>query len=154
MWVRELPDRDLVVIEQPQPFWVGAVRHSSQVFSLWTDEERAAIGIYPASVDVSGDGKFKRRTGNLQTWDKTKVGGAYVITPAYENVPRAEVVALIKEKGRRRVLFELLERSNNSWVSYKDAVRTRGQELVQAFDAGQPIDIESGSANGAGSWPA
>jgi hypothetical protein len=68
--------------------------------------------------------------------------------------PRAEVVAEIRSRAKNLVLNEIAERTDAAWRTYKDAVRTRGIELVQAFEAGQTVNIETGSANGSGGWPA
>jgi hypothetical protein len=155
-WVREdlntgLP---LEVITSPKRIWIGEVGHPVALFTLWTDEERRIrCGVYPATIDSSGDGPLKRRTGAPADWSKARVGNSYVLTPNYENFSRSEVRTLIREEAKLRIIDELTEKAGANWETFRAAVRTRSAELLSAFDAGTSIGIRAGTINGSGGWP-
>lgn len=158
MWVREENGSPVEVILAPRMIVTGPVgnqvRHPVALFRVWSDAERATIGIFSASVDGSGDSFLKRRTGSVHSWSKQKVGGSYVITPSYENLSRAEVRQLIRLEAQSRIVAELPEKGNGGALeAFRMACRTRAQELLQAFDDTVTFNIRTGSINGSGGWP-
>lgn len=44
-------------------------------------------------------------------------------------------------------------RARTAWLDYRDALKTHGVSMVQAFNQGKTVDVDTGAIDGAGAWP-
>lgn len=75
---------------------------SAETVRLWTDEERAAWGIYPVQDDPIPDGKVA--TGSTLTWDGASVRREWTLQdapppPAPQSITPAQAKAQLYEMG-------------------------------------------------------
>jgi hypothetical protein len=95
--VAELYPRDM-------PVRIGGTLHSSQIFSLWSDAERAALGLYPVEMSPKRAGTFWVEDGIDYTFDGSRVVGARRWLPVDLEQAKAHVVANIKDIAGRIIL--------------------------------------------------
>jgi hypothetical protein len=137
-------------IKTPRALTVDGVQHPANIFRIWSAEELADIGIYPARVETPDS-----RYWNTGAESYTLTDGEYVIS--YETTEKnvddlkADLIAKIKAN-----VGSLLSSSDwmviraadggtampEAWTTYRNEVRAHGNSLengVEAFASVQAV---------------
>ena len=83
MWALIKDNKIEQIYQRPKSLVIGEVRYPSNMFTKYTDAEKAAIGIYPVEDSgTKGDDRFENTSGPTYTWSATdkKVTTSYTIT--------------------------------------------------------------------------
>ena len=83
MWAYIKDNKIEQIYQRPKSLIIGEVRYPSNMFTKYTDEEKAAIGIYPVEdTGTKGDNRFEITSGPTYTWSASdkKVTTSYTIT--------------------------------------------------------------------------
>jgi len=83
MWVYIKDNKIEQIYKRPKSLVIGEVRYPSNMFTKYTDAEKAAIGIYPVEDNgTKGDDRFEYTSGPTYTWSASdkKVTTSYTIT--------------------------------------------------------------------------
>ena len=70
MWARVEDNKIVEYYNQKKSLILNNVRYSSQIFTIWTDEERAALGIYPVIEPSHVDSKFHYESNVVYTFNE------------------------------------------------------------------------------------
>lgn len=119
MWALVKNNTIVKVIDKPEPITIDDVQHSSQVFTLWSDEEREAIGLYKIQENNSN----KSNTFYSNSYFDTFENG--IVTRTYINTPRSvEDVKSAMLSSINNTLFFLLQQTD--WIVIRE------QEISEA----------------------
>lgn len=119
MWALVKNNTIVKVIDKPEPITIDDVQHSSQVFTLWSDEEKEAIGIYK----IQENGSNKSKTFYSNSYFDTFENG--IVTRTYINTPRSvEDVKSAMLSSINNTLFFLLQQTD--WIVIRE------QEISEA----------------------
>ena len=83
MWAYIKDNKIEQIYQRPKSLVIGEVRYPSNMFTKYTDAEKAAIGIYPVEDSgTKGDDRFENTSGPTYTWSASdkKVTTSYTIT--------------------------------------------------------------------------
>ena len=83
MWAYIKDNKIEQIYQRPKSLVIGEVRYPSNMFTKYTDVEKAAIGIYPVEDSgTKGDGRFENTSQATYTWSASdkKVTTSYTIT--------------------------------------------------------------------------
>jgi len=83
MWALIKDNKIEQIYQRPKSLVIGEVRYPSNMFTKYTDAEKAAIGIYPVeNTGTKGDDRFEYTSGPTYTWSASdkKVTTSYTIT--------------------------------------------------------------------------
>ena len=83
MWALIKDNKIEQIYQRPKSLVLGEVRYPSNMFTKYTDAEKAAIGIYPVEdTGTKGDDRFEYTSGATYTWSASdkKVTTSYTIT--------------------------------------------------------------------------
>ena len=83
MWALIKDNKIEQIYQRPKSLVIGEVRYPSNMFTKYTDAEKAAIGIYPVEDSgTKGDGRFENTSQATYTWSASdkKVTTSYTIT--------------------------------------------------------------------------
>jgi len=83
MWALIKDNKIEQIYQRPKSLVIGEVRYPSNMFTKYTDAEKAAIGIYPVEDSgTKGDDRFEYTSGPTYTWSASdkKVTTSYTIT--------------------------------------------------------------------------
>ena len=83
MWAYIKDNKIEQIYQRPKSLVLGEVRYPSNMFTKYTDVEKAAIGIYPVEDSgTKGDGRFENTSQATYTWSASdkKVITSYTIT--------------------------------------------------------------------------
>lgn len=83
MWAYIKDNKIEQIYQRPKSLVLGEVRYPSNMFTKYTDAEKAAIGIYPVEdTGTKGDSRFENTSGPTYTWSASdkKVTTSYTIT--------------------------------------------------------------------------
>ena len=83
MWAYIKDNKIEQIYQRPKSLVIGEVRYPSNMFTKYTDAEKAAIGIYPVEdTGTKGDSRFENTSGPTYTWSASdkKVTTSYTIT--------------------------------------------------------------------------
>ena len=83
MWAYIKDNKIEQIYQRPKSLVLGEVRYPSNMFTKYTDAEKAAIGIYPVEDSgTKGNDKFENTSGPTYTWSASdkKVTTSYTIT--------------------------------------------------------------------------
>jgi len=70
MWARVEDNNIVEYYNQKKSLVLNNVRYSSQIFTIWTDEERAALGIYPVIEPSHAASKFHYESNVVYTFNE------------------------------------------------------------------------------------
>jgi hypothetical protein len=161
MWALVKNNTIVKVIDKPEPITIDDVQHSSQVFTLWSDEEREAIGLYK----IQENGSNKSNTFYSNSYFDTFENG--IVTRTYINTPRSvEDVKSAMLSSINNTLFFLLQQTDwivireqeiseakpSNLVTWRTNLRNKHAELETAINNAssvselETIDIKNG-------WP-
>ena len=103
-------DQVVKILNTSQPFTDPAteIQHSSNIFSLWTDEEKAKIGLYPVQQSGMVDNNFYTQSATTYNFDKEKNIVYEVIESKEKNINDVNEVdadgkPLLDDKGKQVV---------------------------------------------------
>ena len=93
MWARVEDNKIVEYYNQKKSIVLNNVRYSSQIFTIWTDEERAALGIYPVIEPSHASSKFHYESNVVYTFneEQQKVIGTIETVYDYELEDRNSV---------------------------------------------------------------
>ena len=93
MWARVEDNKIVEYYNQKKSLVLNNVRYSSQIFTIWTDEERAALGIYPVIEPSHAASKFHYESNVVYTFneEQQKVIGTIETVYDYELEDRDSV---------------------------------------------------------------
>ena len=93
MWARVENNNIIEYYNQKKSLVLNNVRYSSQIFTIWTDEERAALGIYPVIEPSHAASKFHYESNVVYTFneEQQKVIGTIETVYDYELEDRDSV---------------------------------------------------------------
>jgi len=161
MWALVKNNTIVKVIDKPEPITIDGIKHSSQIFTLWSDAQREAVGVYK----IQNRGSEKSTTFYTNTYkDEFKDS---VVTRTHTNTPHS--VSDIKESLIKIININLsLYLQGTDWIvireqetseakpsnlaTWRTSLRTKHAELETAINnassvpALEEIDITSG-------WP-
>ena len=83
MWALVTDGTIQQIYQRPKSLVIGEVRYPSNMFTKYTDAEKAAIGIYPVEDSgTKGNDRFEYTSGPTYTWSASdkKVTTSYTIT--------------------------------------------------------------------------
>ena len=83
MWALIKDNKIEQIYQRPKSLVIGEVRYPSNMFTKYTDAEKAAIGIYPVEDSgTKGDDRFENTSQATYTWSASdkKVTTSYTIT--------------------------------------------------------------------------
>ena len=83
MWAYIKDNKIEQIYYRPKSLIIGEVRYPSNMFTKYTDAEKAAIGIYPVEdTGTKGDSRFENTSQATYTWSASdkKVTTSYTIT--------------------------------------------------------------------------
>ena len=83
MWAYIKDNKIEQIYQRPKSLVLGEVRYPSNMFTKYTDAEKAAIGIYPVEDSgTKGNDRFENTSGPTYTWSASdkKVTTSYTIT--------------------------------------------------------------------------
>ena len=83
MWALIKDNKIEQIYQRPKSLVIGEVRYPSNMFTKYTDAEKAAIGIYPVEDSgTKGNNRFEYTSGPTYTWSASdkKVTTSYTIT--------------------------------------------------------------------------
>ena len=83
MWALIKDNKIEQIYQRPKSLVIGEVRYPSNMFTKYTDAEKAAIGIYPVEDSgTKGNDRFEYTSGPTYTWSASdkKVTTSYTIT--------------------------------------------------------------------------
>ena len=83
MWAYIKDNKIEQIYQRPKSLIIGEVRYPSNMFTKYTDAEKAAIGIYPVEdTGTKGDDRFENTSSPTYTWSASdkKVTTSYTIT--------------------------------------------------------------------------
>jgi len=139
MWYSET----LGTIKTPRALTVNGIQHPSNIFRVWSLQELADIGIYPARVETPDS-----RYWNTGAESYTLTDGEYVISYASTEKDVASLKTQVIEKINAHV-GSLLSSSDwrvireadggtavsDDWKTYRNEVRAHGNSLESGVEA-------------------
>jgi len=148
----------------PKALIIGDTQYPQNIFSMWTEAELNAIGIYTLdSIDTTNQKSsgYYTNTGVTYTFAGGKVTGSYGVAGA-KNLDDSTDMEGTLVKGLKtqhkeevdRIQYSLLLDSDwmvirkgdtdealpTDWKTYRDAVRTKSNNLKTAIDAAANVD--------------
>ena len=128
---------------------IGDIKHPASIFTVWTESERNAIGVYTVEIDETNkkDEAWYINTNITYTFGSGKVTGAYGTATAkahadttYTNtdksngdIPADKDVGDVKEEGLKTVLIRQVKEEAKSLLSDTDWYITRNAEKSTAI---------------------
>jgi len=85
MWARVEDNNIIEYYKNKKSLVLNNVRYSSQIFTIWTDEERAALGIYPVIEPSHVDSKFHYESNVIYTFNEEQQKVIGTIETVYDH---------------------------------------------------------------------
>ena len=164
MWFKIEDNAITEQYKNPKALIIGNIQYPQNIFSMWTEAELNAIGIYTLdSIDTTNQKSsgYYTNTGVTYTFSGGKVTGSYGVAGA-KNLDdstdmEGTLVKGLKTKHKEevdRIQYSLLLDSDwmvirkgdtdealpTDWKTYRDAVRTKSNNLKTAIDAAANVD--------------
>ena len=147
MWAYVKDNKIEQIYQRPKSLVIGEVRYPSNMFSKYTDAEKAAIGIYPVEdTGTKGDDRFEYTSGPTYTWSASdkKVTTSYTITA--KSLVDTEVKDesgnnILDEKGNKTYNYGLKTQAKNKAKITANYYIARFNWLVERsiYDSSKPI---------------
>ena len=122
MWALIKDNKIEQIYQRPKSLLIGEVRYPSNMFTKYTDAEKAAIGIYPVEDSgTKGDDKFEYTSGPTYTWSASdkKVTTSYTITEK----------SLVDVEAKDESGNNILDEKGNKTYSY--GLKTQAKEKAK-----------------------
>jgi len=127
MWALIKDNKIEQIYQRPKSLVIGEVRYPSNMFTKYTDAEKAAIGIYPVEDNgTKGNDRFENTSGPTYTWSASdkKVTTSYTITE------KSLVDVEVKDESGNNILDE----KGNKTYSYGLKTQAKEKAKKQAND--------------------
>jgi len=153
MWALIKDNKIEQIYQRPKSLVIGEVRYPSNMFTKYTDAEKAAIGIYPVEDSgTKGDDRFEytsQATYSFSASDK-KVTTSYTITAKSlvdVNDVDEDGNAVLDYKGNQRVTLGLKSIAKNQAKETANSLIKRFNWLVErlAYDSSATIPSAVGT---------
>ena len=122
MWAYIKDNKIEQIYQRPKSLVIGEVRYPSNMFTKYTDAEKAAIGIYPVEDSgTKGNDRFENTSQATYTWSASdkKVTTSYTITE------RSLVDTEVKDESGNNILDE----KDNKTYNY--GLKTQAKNLAK-----------------------
>ena len=119
MWAYIKDNKIAQIYQRPKSLVLGEVRYPSNMFTKYTDAEKAAIGIYPVEDSgTKGDDRFENTSQATYTWSASdkKVTTSYTITEkSLVDVEAKDESGnnILDEKGNKTYTYGLKTQAKN-----------------------------------------
>ena len=147
MWAYIKDNKIEQIYQRPKSLVIGEVRYPSNMFTKYTDAEKAAIGIYPVEDSgTKGDDRFEITSGPTYTWSASdkKVTTSYTITEkSLVDVEAKDESGnnILDEKGNKTYNYGLKTLAKNLAKQQANNYISRFNWLVErlAYDSSKTI---------------
>jgi len=147
MWAYIKDNKIEQIYQRPKSLIIGEVRYPSNMFTKYTDAEKAAIGIYPVEDSgTKGDDRFENTSGPTYTWSASdkKVTTSYTITAKSLVDTEAKDESgnnILDEKGNKTYNYGLKTLAKNLAKQQANNYISRFNWLVErlAYDSSKTI---------------
>ena len=133
MWAYIKDNKIEQIYQRPKSLVLGEVRYPSNMFTKYTDAEKAAIGIYPVEDSgTKGDDRFENTSQATYTWSASdkKVTTSYTITEKslvdVENLDDSKN-NILDEKGNKTYSYGLKTQA-------KEKAKQQANSLINRFN--------------------
>ena len=147
MWALIKDNKIEQIYQRPKSLVIGEVRYPSNMFTKYTDAEKAAIGIYPVEDNgTKGNDRFENTSGPTYTWSASdkKVTTSYTITAkSLVDVEAKDEDGnnILDEKGNKTYIYGLKTLAKNEAKKKANDYITRFNWLVERsiYDSSKAI---------------
>jgi len=147
MWAYIKDNKIEQIYQRPKSLILGEVRYPSNMFSKYTDVEKAAIGIYPVEDSgTKGDNRFEYTSSPTYTWSASnkKVTTSYTVTEkSLVDVEDKDEDGnnILDEKGNKIYIYGLKTQAKNLAKKRANDYISRFNWLVERsiYDSSKPI---------------
>ena len=153
MWALIKDNKIEQIYQRPKSLVIGEVRYPSNMFTKYTDAEKAAIGIYSVEdTGTKGDDRFEYTSQATYTWSASdkKVTTSYTITAKSlvdVNDVDEDGNAVLDYKGNQRVTLGLKSIAKNQAKATANGFIKKFNWLVErlAYDSSKTIPSAVGT---------
>ena len=133
MWAYIKDNKIEQIYQRPKSLVLGEVRYPSNMFTKYTDAEKAAIGIYPVEDSgTKGNDRFEYTSGPTYTWSASdkKVTTSYTITE------RSLVDTEVKDESGNNILDEKDNKTYNYGLKTqaKNIAKKQANDYIKQFN--------------------
>ena len=133
MWAYIKDNKIEQIYQRPKSLVIGEVRYPSNMFTKYTDAEKAAIGIYPVEDSgTKGDDRFENTSQATYTWSASdkKVTTSYTITE------KSLVDVEAKDESGNNILDEKGNKTYNYGLKTqaKEKAKQQANGLINRFN--------------------
>ena len=133
MWAYIKDNKIEQIYQRPKSLILGEVRYPSNMFTKYTDAEKAAIGIYPVEDSgTKGDDRFEYTSSPTYTWSASdkKVTTSYTITE------KSLVDVEAKDESGNNILDEKGNKTYNYGLKTqaKEKAKQQANSLINRFN--------------------
>ena len=147
MWALIKDNKIEQIYKIPKSLVIGEVRYPSNMFTKYTDAEKAAIGIYPVEdTGTKGNDRFEYTSGPTYTWSASdkKVTTSYTITEkSLVDVEAKDESGnnILDEKGNKTYIYGLKTKAKNLAKQQANSFIKQFNWLVERsiYDSSKPI---------------
>ena len=147
MWALIKDNKIEQIYQRPKSLVIGEVRYPSNMFTKYTDAEKAAIGIYPVEDSgTKGNDRFEITSGPTYTWSASdkKVTTSYTITEkSLVDVEDKDEDGnnILDEKGNKTYTYGLKTLAKNLAKQQANSYIKQFNWLVERsiYDSSKPI---------------
>jgi len=147
MWAYIKDNKIEQIYQRPKSLVIGEVRYPSNMFTKYTDAEKAAIGIYPVEDNgTKGDDRFENTSQATYTWSASdkKVTTSYTITEkSLVDIEAKDESGnnILDEKGNKTYNYGLKTLAKNIAKQQANGYISRFNWLVErlAYDSSKTI---------------
>ena len=147
MWALIKDNKIEQIYQRPKSLVIGEVRYPSNMFTKYTDAEKAAIGIYPVEDSgTKGNDRFEITSGPTYTWSASdkKVTTSYTITEKFLVDVEAKDESgnnILDEKGNKTYIYGLKTLAKNTAKKQANNYIARFNWLVERsiYDSSKAI---------------
>jgi hypothetical protein len=125
MWAYIKDNKIEQIYQRPKSLVIGEVRYPSNMFTKYTDVEKAAIGIYPVEDSgTKGDDRFEYTSSPTYTWSASdkKVTISYTITEK----------SLVDTEAKDESGNNILDEKGNKTYNYGLKTQAKNKAKIQA----------------------
>ena len=133
MWALIKDNKIEQIYQRPKSLVIGEVRYPSNMFTKYTDAEKAAIGIYPVEDSgTKGNDRFENTSGPTYTWSASdkKVTTSYIITD------KSLVDTEVKDESGNNILDEKGNKTYNYGLKTqaKEKAKKQANDYIKQFN--------------------
>ena len=147
MWAYIKDNKIEQIYQRPKSLVIGEVRYPSNMFTKYTDAEKAAIGIYPVEDSgTKGDNRFEYTSQATYTWSASdkKITTSYTITEkSLVDVEAKDESGnnILDEKGNKTYIYGLKTLAKNTAKKQANNYIARFNWLVERsiYDSSKAI---------------